>query len=90
MLSLDEIRNLADAVTTRSTLKLLKFRCTRSKRAGQTVTQIVFVERGNEYRVWIVRDILGIYLAKANNLGQRYLMVNAPARKRRSFAAHVI
>ena len=58
MLSLDEIRNLADAITTRSTLKLLKFWHTPSKRAGRTVTQIVFVEGGNEYRVWI-GDLLG-------------------------------
>ena len=53
MLSLEEIRNWADATATGLTVDLLKFCHTPSKRAGRTVTQIVFVEGGNEYRVWI-------------------------------------
>jgi len=59
---LGEIRNWADAITTGSTLKLLKFCHTPSKRAGRTVAQIVFVEGGNEYRVWIFPKFNIIYV----------------------------
>jgi hypothetical protein len=62
MLSLEEIRNWADAIATESTLKLIKFCHTPSKRAGRTVTQIVFIESGNEYRVWIFPELNLIYV----------------------------
>jgi hypothetical protein len=53
MVSLEEIRNWADVIAAESTLKLIKFCHKPSKRAGQTVTQIVLGEDGNDYRVWI-------------------------------------
>jgi hypothetical protein len=62
MLSLEEIRNWADAITTGSTLKLLKFCHTPSKRLGRTVAQILFVEGGNEYRVWVYPELNMMYV----------------------------
>jgi hypothetical protein len=56
MLSLEEIRNWADAIATESTLKLIKLCHKPSKRVGRTVTQ------GNEYRVWIFPAFNIIYV----------------------------
>ena len=62
MLSLEEIRNWADAIATDPTLKLIKFCHKPSKRVGRTVTQIVFGEGGNQYRVWIFPEFNIIYV----------------------------
>jgi hypothetical protein len=62
MLSPEEIKNWADAIGTESTLKLIKFCHKPSKRVGRTVTQIVFGEGGNEYRVWIFPEFNIIYI----------------------------
>ena len=51
MLSLEEIRNWGDSVAAESTFKLIKFCHKPAKPAGRAVTQIVFGDGGNEYRV---------------------------------------
>ena len=62
MLSPEEIRNWADAITTGSTLKLVKFCHPPSKRSGRTVAQVIFVEGSNEYRVWVFPEFNIIYV----------------------------
>ena len=62
MLSLEEIRNWADVIAAESTLKLIKFCHKPSKRAGQTVTQIVLGEGCNDYCVWIFPEFNIIYV----------------------------
>ena len=56
MLSLEEIRNWGDSVAAESTFKLIEFCHKLAKPAGRAVTQIVFEDGGNEYRVWIFRN----------------------------------
>jgi|HubBroStandDraft_6_1064221.scaffolds.fasta_scaffold1140445_2 hypothetical protein len=56
MLSLEEIRNWGDSVAAESTFKLIEFCHKPAKPAGRAVTQIVFEDGGNEYRVWIFRN----------------------------------
>ena len=62
MLSLEEIRNWGDSVAAESTFKLIEFCHKPAKPAGRAVTQIVFGDGGNEYRVWIFREYI-IYVA---------------------------
>ena len=56
MLSLEESRNWGDSVAAESTFKLIEFCHKPAKPAGRAVTQIVFEDGGNEYRVWIFRN----------------------------------
>ena len=62
MLSLEEIRNWGDSVAAESTFKLIEFCHKPAKPAGRAVTQIVFGDGGNEYRVWIFREFNIIYV----------------------------
>src|SRR5215469_9559962 len=62
MLSPGEIRNWADAITTGSTLKLVKFCHPPSKRGGRAVAQIVFAKGSNEYRVWVFPELNMMYV----------------------------
>ena len=62
MLSLEDIKNWADAIAAESTLKLIKLRHKPAKPAGRAVTQIVFGDGVHEYRVWICREFNIIYV----------------------------
>ena len=62
MLSLEEIKNWADAIAAESTLKLIKLCHKRAKPAGRAVTEIVFADGASEYRVWIFREFNMIYV----------------------------
>src|SRR5215469_5102194 len=62
MLSSEEIRNWADAITTGSTLKLVRFCHPPSKPAGRSVAQIVFAAGSNEYCVWVFPELNVMYV----------------------------
>ena len=62
MLSLEDIKNWADAIAAESTLKLIKLCHKPAKPAGRAVTQIVFGDGVHEYRVWICREFNIIYV----------------------------
>jgi hypothetical protein len=61
MLSLEEIKEWAETVEAQSTSNLIKF-CHNSKPAHRAVTEIVFSDGVNEYRVWIFREFNMIYV----------------------------
>jgi hypothetical protein len=63
MLSLEEIKNWGDSVAAESTFKLIELCHKPAKPAGRAVTQIVFGDGRNEYRVWIFREYNIIYVA---------------------------
>ena len=62
MLSLEEIKEWADTIEAESTLKLIKFCHKPAKPAGRAVTQIVFGDGGDEYRVRIFREFNILYV----------------------------
>ena len=62
MLSPEEIRGWAAALEAESTLKLVNLGHKRAKPSGRAMPQIVFRDDGNEYRVWIFRELNIIYL----------------------------
>ena len=62
MLSPEEIRGWAAALEAESTLKLIILGHKRAKPSGGAMPQIVFRDDGNEYRVWIFRELNIIYL----------------------------
>ena len=62
MLSPEEIKNWVGTIAAESTLKLIELRHEPAKPADRAVTQIVFGDGGNEYRVWIFRKFNIIYV----------------------------
>lgn len=62
MLSPEEIENWVDSIAAESTLKLIELCHKPAKPVGRAVTQIVFGDGGNEYRVWIFREFNIIYV----------------------------
>jgi hypothetical protein len=62
MLSLEEIKNWGDSVAAESPFKLIDFCHNPAKPAGRAVTQVVFGDGGDEYRVWIFREYNIIYV----------------------------
>jgi hypothetical protein len=62
MLSPEEIKNWVGTIAAESTLKLIELRHEPAKPADRAVTQIVFGDGGNEYRVWIFREFNIIYV----------------------------
>jgi len=62
MLSPEEIRGWAAALEAESTLKLVNLGHKRAESSGRDIPQIVFRDDGNEYRVWIFRELNIIYL----------------------------
>jgi len=62
MLSLEEIKAWADTIEAQSTSKLIKFSHNPARPAHRAVTEIVFGNGVNEYRVWIFREFNIIYV----------------------------
>jgi hypothetical protein len=62
MLSLEEIKEWADTVGAQSTSNLIKFCHNPAKPAHRAVTEIVFADGVDEYRVWIFREFNIIYV----------------------------
>jgi hypothetical protein len=62
MLSLEEIKEWADTIEAQSTLNLIKFCNNPARPAHRVVTEIVFADGANEYRVWIFREFNIIYV----------------------------
>ena len=62
MLSLKEIKEWADTIEVRSRLKLIKFSHDSAAHPEHAVTEIVFGEGANEYRVRIFRKFNIIYV----------------------------
>ena len=62
MLSLEEIKEWADTIEAQSTLNLIKLCNNPPTPAHCAVTEIVFSDGVNEYRVWIFREFNMIYV----------------------------
>lgn len=62
MLSLEEIKEWANTVGAQSTSKLIKFSHNSTRPTHRAVTEIVFGDGVNEYRVWIFREFNIIYV----------------------------
>jgi|SRR5215469_5006602 len=62
MLSLEEIKEWANTIEDQSISKLIKFSHDPARPAHRAVTEIVFGDGVNEYRVWIFRELNIIYL----------------------------
>ena len=62
MLSPEEIKNWVDSIASESTLKLIEFCHKPAKPVDRAVTQIVFGDGFNEYRIWIFREFNIIYV----------------------------
>ena len=62
MLSLEEIKEWANMIEAQSTSKLIKFSHDPARSAQRAVTEIVFEDGFNEYRVWIFREFNIIYV----------------------------
>ena len=62
MLSLEEIKEWAETVEAQSTSTLVKFCHNPAKPSHRAVTEIVFADGLNEYRVWIFREFNMIYV----------------------------
>jgi hypothetical protein len=70
MLSLEEIKEWADTVGAQSTSNLIKFCHNPAKPAHRAVTEIVFADGVDEYRVWIFREFNIIYVDALQQLEQ--------------------
>jgi|SRR5215469_9591200 len=62
MLSLEEIKEWADTIGAQSTLNLIKFCNNPARPAHRAVTEILFGDGANEYRVWVFREFNMIYV----------------------------
>ena len=62
MLSLEDVIEWANTIEAQSTSKLIKFSHNSSRPANRAVTEIVFGDGVNEYRVWIFRELNIIYV----------------------------
>jgi hypothetical protein len=62
MLSPEEIKNWVDSIEAESTLKLIALFHRPGKPVDRAVTQIVFGDGFNEYRIWIFREFNIIYV----------------------------
>jgi hypothetical protein len=62
MLSPEEIKNWVGTIAAESTLKLIELYHEPAKPADRAVTQVVFGDGSNEYRVWIFRECNIIYV----------------------------
>jgi len=62
MFSLEEIKEWANTIEAQSTSKLIKFSHDPARSAQRAVTEIVFEDGVNEYRVWIFREFNIIYV----------------------------
>ena len=62
MLSLEEIKKWADTIEAQSTSNLIKFCHKPARPAHRAVIEIVFVDRVNEYQIWIFRELNIIYV----------------------------
>src|ERR1700730_12614915 len=62
MLLLEEIKEWANTVGAQSTSNLIKFCHKPAKPAHRAVTEIVFADGVDEYRVWIFREFNIIYV----------------------------
>jgi hypothetical protein len=62
MLSLEEIKEWAGSIEVQSTSKLIKFSHDAARSAHRAVTEIIFGNGVNEYRVWIFREFNIIYV----------------------------
>ena len=62
MLSLEEIKEWANTIEAQTTSKLIKFSHSPARPAQRAVTEIVFGDGFNEYRVWIFREFNIIYV----------------------------
>ena len=62
MLSLEEIKEWAESIQAQSISNLIKFCHNPAKPAHRDVTEIVFADGANEYRIWIFREINIIYV----------------------------
>jgi len=62
MLSLEEIKDWAESIEAQSISNLIKFCHNPAKPTHRAVTEIVFADGANEYRVWIFREFNIIYV----------------------------
>ena len=62
MLSFEEIKEWAGSIEVQSTSKLIKFSHKDAKPGHRAVTEIIFGNGVNEYRVWIFREFNIIYV----------------------------
>jgi hypothetical protein len=63
MLSLEEIKEWAESIEAQSISNLIKFCQNPAKPSHRAVTEIVFADGANEYRVSIFREFNIIYVA---------------------------
>jgi hypothetical protein len=62
MLSLEEIKEWAERIEAQSISNLIKFCQNPAKPSHRAVTEIVFADGANEYRIWIFREFNIIYV----------------------------
>jgi hypothetical protein len=62
MLAHEEIKEWAGTIEAQSTLNLTKFYNNPARPAHRVVTEIVFADGANEYRIWIFREFNMIYV----------------------------
>ena len=62
MLSLEEIKEWAESIEAQSISNLIKLCQNPAKPSHRAVTEIVFADSANEYRIWIFREFNIIYV----------------------------